>query len=216
MLNIAYTLAPRNKPTINKSIKSLRKAWFKQTLYIYAEPWQYDIEDKDVILEIHEEKKWAFVNYDYVLRTLKDKWDFLWIIQDDYVVRSWIKTAINKIMKDKEFWFYNMMLDWRNSTEIYKYGWNDKRIWRWTVWACFIFRNEVIDNILIHPFYTRHLYFYCLKKNQQIDSCIWETLKQMNLPTYFHSHSFVAHIWEESTLWHKDPHLWVFFFKKFE
>jgi len=37
-LLIGMTLAPRENPTVNKSLKSLRKAGVKDKIYIFAEP----------------------------------------------------------------------------------------------------------------------------------------------------------------------------------
>ncbi len=212
-LQIACTLCPRDNPTINKSIKSLRDVWFTNTIYIYAEPWEYNIEDQNIIITIHDQNKWCFRNFDYVMNQNKEN-KYLFIFQDDYIFRQWIKEEIEKIISEwKDFTFYNFILDWRSATYIFQDGWNDTNIWRWLIWACFLFKDPKI--ILNHEFYINHLTRYVPRRNQQIDACIWEIWRQIDIPCYLPSKSFVAHIWE-STIGHSDDKLWIFFEKTYE
>lgn len=210
-LSIAYTLTPRFDPTINKSIESLRNAWFTEKVYIYAEPWEYSIKDKNTELIIHEDKKGCFLNFDYLLRQHKDD-EYLFYMQDDYLIRKGAKEQMEAIIKNWwDFWYYNFILDWRIGNYVRYNGWNNVINAGWNmIWAGFLLKN--IKRILEHPFYNKHLSNYVPKRNQQIDACIWQIWKELWLPCYIPSHSYIAHI-GASTIGHSDPRLWIFFKK---
>lgn len=206
-MNICITLAPRAKQTVNHCIESLRKAWIENKIYIFAEPWKYIIKDKNIELKIHEKKMWCFLNYDYVLRKMFRKKKYLRIVQDDYHFRKWTKEELEHIISDKKkFGFYNMYLagqhvkyiTWNNIREDSRFGWH-------SVWACYVMKKWVIKQLLNHKFYLHHKEVYVPTIwNQQIDACIWECFKQMELATYYPITSWAAHIGEESTIWHTD------------
>lgn len=209
MIKFITTLVERQKPTINKSLKSLRDVWITDTVYIYAEPWNYNIEDNNYKLILNKTKKGCFINFDHSLKQSIN--GFVFSFQDDYTFRQWLKEELESIINSKQdFAYYNFILDYRVADKISKSGWNDVRNGWGNFWACFLFKD--IQRILNHPFYINHLKEYAPKRNQQIDSCIWQVGKELKLPCYLPSYSYVAHIWE-STIWHRDDKLWVFFKK---
>jgi len=209
-IKFVVTLIEREKPTINKSIQSLRDCWINETIYIYAEPWTYQIEDNNIKLEINEVKRWCFMNFDYSIKQNKDK-EYVIYFQDDYIFRQWFKEELEKIISEwKDFAYYNFILDYRVADVISRQGWNDIRNGWSNIWACYLFNN--IERIINHPFYANHLKTYIPKRNQQIDACIWQIGKELWLPCYLPSYSYIAHIWE-STIGHSDNKLWVFFKK---
>jgi len=214
-LTIVYTLAPRTPDTINESIKSLRANWIDNKIFISAEPWKYKIKDKNVDMIIHKKKKWCFLHYDWVLNQKKFlKTKYLFIIQDDYVFSERINELVK--FKDKWFWFYNFYLSEQLLNTIPRIWRNDIRFGWSTAWACFLFDTEMIPKIISSFFYQNHKNEYVKKiKNQQVDSCIWETCKLLNLKTYFPSISYCKHIWE-SVIWHSDWTLWLFNFAQCE
>lgn len=210
MIKYITTLVERKNPTINKSLNSLRASWITDKVYIYAEPWTYNIDDSNYELLMNETKKGCFINFDYSIKQSIDS-DYIFTFQDDYIFRQWIKEEIERIIESKEdFLYYNFILDYRVADKIFKEWWNNTG-WGWSnIWACFLFKD--IKKIINHSFYKNHLSDYAPKRNQQIDSCIGQVWKELWSPCYIPSYSYVAHIWE-STIWHKDDKLWVFFKK---
>lgn len=214
-ITFVYTTAPRGEDTLNESIRSLRKAGIKNKIYISAEPWKYNIKDKNVKITIHKKRKWCFLHYDWVLNNkeyLKTK--YLFIIQDDFVFSDRIK-ELNKF-NDEWFGFYDFYLSDQIFPFINKVWRNDVRFGWSTAWACFLFDTKVLPKIINSYFYQNHKNDYVIRvKNQQVDSCIWESCKLLNLRTYFTSLSYCKHIWE-SVIWHTDPYFWKFNFAQCE
>ena len=205
-ISVWMTLAPREKEEVNQTIASFRKVWFKNKIHIYAEPWEYNIKYKNIELNIHKEKKGCFKNFDYTFKQLiKKKTDYILILQDDFLIQKWAKKNIEKVIsvQGEKFWFISLNTRhyWNYlEEELYKKWWNQNTLgWRFSP-AFFLFSRWGARQIVKHPFYINHLENY--KKNQQVDSCIWETCKQLWLEMYNHNPSLSIQRWETSTLWH--------------
>ena len=204
-LTIVITLAPRWIPTVNECIKSLRDSGINNKVYIVAEPGEYIIEDENTELIIHETRKWCFVNYDWVLKNYGHHNEYLWILQDDFEARNGIIEWLLDATTDKKYWFYDMFLHRRHSKQIEHEGRNNISAWWHSCGACYVFHKPMIDKILEHPFYKRHLTEYVVKVgNQQVDACIGETCSQLKLRTYYPSYSYVRHMGKHSTINHAD------------
>lgn len=203
------TYNPRNPETINQSIESFRQAGILDPIYVFAEPNTHEFKDNNLFIIQNTEKRGCFLNFDYMLKYFQELKEPLFTFQSDYIARQGIKEELERIEKSNEdYAYYNFILDWRSANYIKKQGWNDVKNGWYQIWACFLFKD--IQRIINHPFYQKHLTEYVPKKNQQIDACIWEVGKQLWLPCYLPSHSYIAHIWE-STIGHNDKNLWVFF-----
>ena len=210
-LTIVITLAPRWIPTVNECIKSIRDAWILNRIYIAAEPGEYIIEDDNTELLIHETRKWCFVNYDWVLKNYGHLTEYLWILQDDFEARKGIIEWLLDATTDRRYWFYDMFLHRRHAKQIEHEGRNNIIAGWHSCGACYVFHKPMIEKIMTHPFYIRHLTEYVVKVgNQQVDACIWEVCSQLKLRTYYPSYSYVRHLGRHSTINHSDRALGEF------
>lgn len=203
---IAITTAPREIPTINACIKALRRAGYKDTIYIFAEPGDLNISAENVEIHIHTEKKGAFNNYDYVLNWFLGKEDDeLLIMQDDLIVCC---DFLEKIKQAPAHFGYLNLLTVAEHPEVTKivpkHGWNRCYIGRWAWGACYLMKKEVIEKILKNDYYINHKSGKSDgNKGEMIDGCISQCLKLMDLPMYYHNPSITQHIGVSSTLNHE-------------
>lgn len=206
-LVIWLTIAPRKVPTINACIKSLRDAGIDNRIYIFAEPWQYHIKDKNVKIIKNKKQLWCFRNYhNMVSQLVKFDGDYIATIQDDFIFDKSLWQKIEDILNYPfHFWYVNLHTRPRLEKFMYKNWWNNIKLW-WKAWGmCYMYKKEVLSKIIEHPFYQSHLHTY--KANQQIDACISEVLLQMGMPMYYYNPSLSIHIWD-SVIWHKDYIPW--------
>lgn len=207
MIKFWVTYSPRKIETIDKSIQSLRDCGINDTIYIFAEPSDYQFKDTNIEIIKNQTKLWCFRNFDNMLRNIDS--EYILSFQDDYIFRKGFKEELESIDLNQEFSYYNFILDYRVANYITKEGWNDVRNGWNNIWACYLLKPK---QILESKFYNNHLTNYVPRRNQQIDSCIWEVWKELNKPCYLPSYSWIAHIWE-SLIWHTDEKLWEFFKK---
>jgi len=205
-LLIGMTLAPRENPTVNKSLKSLRKAGVKDKIYIFAEPWEYNIEDKNVEVVMNKKKLWCFKNFNNAMeQLLKMDSEYIFFTQDDYEYFWDVSKELEDLIKDKsDFWYYNFTSRPKLNNRIYKQWWQNLYYdlgW----WVCWLLKSSVIKNIMNSYLYINHLYTYT--KNKQIDLVIPHICSIAWLSTYYHNPSFTTHIWE-TTIGHLDRDLW--------
>lgn len=214
---IGITTIFNRQKELNDCIKSLRDAWIKEIVYIYAEPapeWKkYVINDNNIELNINKEVLWCFRNFNNMIISLLEKWtDYIWLWQDDFVYSKDIKEKIDDIMKWWEmFWYYAMHTRPRMEKYIYKNWWNQVNLWWYAWWMNYVMSNKIASTMVKHPFYQNHLMTYT--KNQQVDSCISYILEMMWLPMYYHNPSLSYHKWD-STIWHIDRYEWNIFHKE--
>jgi hypothetical protein len=89
---IGMTLAPRENETVNKSIKSMRDAGVQNLIYLYCEPGEYDISDKNVEVKMNNEQLGCFKNFDNMVKDLLSMGSkYIFVTQDDYLYepRMW-------------------------------------------------------------------------------------------------------------------------------
>ena len=202
---IGMCLAPRDKKTVNKCIKSLRDAGITNTIYIQAEPWSPTPSDDNVEVQYNLQKLWCLKNHNKLLERLNRKeWTHIFLIQDDYEFAENTKNKIETIVNTKQdfgrYGFHssrfhkpNLVRDWRNQTN---YG-----IKEWRV--CYLMEQDKVNAMLQSSYWQDVVENY--KPNQQVDGHISEFMKGVNLPMYVHNPSLAKHIGETSTVWH-DSH----------
>lgn len=217
-LFLAMTLAPRQQWEHNETIKKMREAWLNGKITIFAEPWEYEIEDENINLIIHKEKKGCFKNFDFTLKEcLKTGAEYFLIMQDDCRLSPDVLKRIKKIITARwdKFGFISMNTTQIKSyieTEIYKQGWNSNEWWWWFCPAVFLFSKWWAEQIIKHSFYINHLENYV--KNKQIDWCIWETCKQLWLEMYNHNPSNSIQKGKTSTIGHNGALIQKTYWKK--
>lgn len=210
---IWYTLAPRAEAYINKSIRSFRDAWFFEKIYIYAEPWEYSIEDDNFEIIVNKNKLWCFKNYHNALTQLiKKNKEYVWVMQDDFIIMPEAKTKIAEFLLDvSEFWYVSINTPFR-FPDIHCMWWNISNMGRWARPANYIMKTQTAIEMQAFTFYVNHLENY--EENKQVDACVSECMKQMGKTMYYHNPSLSVHIGKESSIGHDDNDIW-FRYRKF-
>lgn len=206
MFIVGMTLAPRKKETYNETIRSFRKAWFKEKLHIFAEPWKYQIFDKNIEFIENKTTLWCFKNYDFMLNQLiKKNGDHIITLQDDWIFNKNTRDIIlNKIEDD--YWFINLMTNHRIKDNLYKEWRNELNSWRYekwnslnNCWSWFLMKKNNVKKLISHDFYKNH---YLNWINKRSDVTTAEVFRRLWLKRLYHNPSLVAHTWKESTIGH--------------
>ena len=207
-LSIGMVTAPRDGVHINDAIKSLRDAGFENKIFIYAEPGSVKPEDENIEWIEHEDKQWCFKNHDFAFRhLLLQDTEYIWLTQDDRIHHTEIRKVIDDIMKSQmKFWYYNTSTRKGKEHLLTRNWWNKINEWWKSRAVSYIMRKEVVAQMLAHPFYHNHLVTY--KPNQQVDSCVSETMLLLGYNTYLHNPTLSYHIGNYSTIGHIDNFKW--------
>ena len=199
-LSVAVITAHREIPTLKYSIASLRK-WFKEKLYIYAEPAKYELSANDFIMEVHKNKKGCFKNFDYALKQLlKKENDYILVVSDDVVYYREIDKIIKDVIETNLDGVYCLFANKGNVTSN-TFGWNEINQ-GWNNWnGLYLMNKKTAEMIVNSETYIDHLENYAA--NKQIDACIGLCCKVLEIPMYFHNPSLSYTIGVTSTINHK-------------
>lgn len=209
-MTISVTTAPRNIPTIEKSILSLRYSGFKQQLHIFSEPYSpQPKKDKNYIWHNNPKTKGCFNNFHdsigWLLENTQDQYYML--CQDDVVYQRHIKKYIRDIKGVQTFY---LATEWGNNLDKPK-GWHlydqpDNHICFWGA-CCYVIDRTTLEHIFTHPSFKAHLIHANNPENKKCD-CIVNTICSADkIPFYYHSPSLTDHIGKTSTLRHIIGHV---------
>lgn len=206
-------LAPRNNPTIRRTIESFRKVFGDDMIYIFAEPTSlpYDLDGiKNISILKNNTRLGDVKNYENALSFLykETKADFICVLEDDLLFHPDARTILtDTIAKLKnKFGYLSLRTDTCSGIYVTKPGWNDvsvngaQRVGRWLTGNVFLYPRDVVRQILEHPYYINHTNTY--KRQNASDCQIAETVKQLWLKTLYHNPSLTIHTGNTSTLWH--------------
>lgn len=207
MIDIGMLTAPRKIPTLQRSLTSLRASGFRQRVHLFAEPGGMELENKEhVFLHQNMTQLGCFKNFNQALTfLLRDTVQpYLLILSDDILYPRNLQSYLQRSLKEApaDFGYYALLSlnhDVFLLPEV-KEGWNQTFL-GWESWGgLFLMKRESAQRLWEHPFYQDHLNHY--QKNEQIDACVSECFKLMDLPMYLHVPSLTEHIGETSTLEH--------------
>ena len=207
MIDIGVITSPRELPTLNISIKTLRKAGYTGTINIFSEPGLVKVDGGDINIFVHKKKMGAFRNYDYALEFLLVNGNnpLVCVLEDDYIYSPDLMDKIkdiNEFSKRAEFGYFNVFTNGyhpRASELFVKEGWNKVEL-GWHAWGVgYIFRRDKVKSIREHPYYQEIL----AERNQQIDGTISEVCLRQGLAMYYHNPSLSYSIGYSSTLGHE-------------
>ncbi len=207
-ITIGFVTSPREFPTYNESIQSIREAGFTTLIYVFAEPGEYYFKDNNLKIIQHEEKLGCFKNHNFALEYLKNNANtkFIWLFQDDGLLTKNINSLMNFLssLDIKQIGYVNPYTGYNTARKL-KISKNNQEWYEshlgWDSWGvCYIIPTQQLELLLNHPFYINHLLNY--KKNQQVDACISQSFREMNLLRYYHNPSLVDHISTTSTIGH--------------
>jgi hypothetical protein len=190
-IDIGIITAPRELPTLDYSIKSLRKYLPNCYLNIFAEPGRLETEAYKMNILVNREVLGALHNYNNALNWILKHGEkpYIWITEDDYVYNSLLVRRLDEVLShDKEFGYFNLFTNYWNPalpnpmTE----GWADLRLGYWDAWGMnYVMRRDVARRLVVSKTWNEYLN----TTNKNIDGAISETFKQMDLPMWFHNPS---------------------------
>ena len=204
-IDIGIITAPRELPTLDYSVRSLRKFLPDCYLNIFAEPGRLEIEAYKMNILVNREQLGALHNYNNALNWILKygKKPYIWITEDDYVYNSLLIRRLDEVlMHEGEFGYFNLFTNYWGPAlpNPMAEGWTDLRLGYYDAWGMnYIFKRETAKRLVESK--TWKTYLETTKKN--IDGAISETFKQMDLPMFFHNPSPSCTCGVISTLGHE-------------
>lgn len=203
-IDIGIITAPRELPTLDYSIKSLRKFIPNCYLNIFSEPGRIEIEANNMDIIVNREKLGALANYNNALMWILKygKKPYIWITEDDYVYNSTIINRLEEAVNyNGDFGYFNMFTNYWNPAlpNPMAEGWSDLRLGYYQAWGmCYVIPRKAAERLVKDETYINYL--NTTKKS--IDGAISETFKRMDLPMFFHNPSPTCTCGIISTLGH--------------
>ncbi len=206
MIEIGMITAPRKKPTIDLSMKYLRKAGFQEHVTVFAEPGDYKINYPNYTIKKNKVKLGCFKNYHNALSQVvnTDK-DYVLIVADDFIYNKLTYKHVLKAINSMDNYAYLALFTPHGMKhppcQIRGKGWVKVNMgWGAAFGGIRIMKTEIAKQIITHDYYLNHLENY--EKNQQIDHCIPQVCFELGLDQYFHVPSLADHIGKHSTIGH--------------
>lgn len=200
--DIGIITAPRQLPTLNISVKSLRSTGVKNRLLICAEPGPLSIDDHNYIIQSNEERLGCFRNFHNCLtRLLELDNDYLLVLSDDIIYHSRLPYYLMEIIDNGYIDGYHALFTHAGQPHIISHPyWNEIEV-GWGAWCgLYVMRKSVVREMIDTEFYQNHLNNYT--KNEQIDACVSECMRLMKRKMFCHNPSLSYTIGYSSTLNH--------------
>lgn len=128
--------------------------------------------------------------------------DYVAVFSDDVEYRlGWVDIALEKLQEDNlGFVSCYVPREIKHRFRL-RNGWTKiNKGWAGTYGGGYVFKRDVAQKILEHPFVIKHRDNY--KKNQQIDHAIPQAVYEMGLDQWFYVPSLMNHIGYSSTIGH--------------
>lgn len=203
MIDFGIITAPRKQSTVQQSLDSAL-ACGMEDITVFAEPGVEELNGKHKRIN-NKDRLGAFNNHHSALKHLLTGHNpYVCVLLDDMIYsRNAYAIVLKALEEDKMPFGYYAMITINhdvNNEGISGSGWKQTNA-GWDCWGgLFVMRKDIARKLIAHPFYDNHLKTYTA--NQQIDACISETFKRMELPMYMHLPSLAQHIGETSTIGH--------------
>lgn len=204
---IAITTAPRPRPTLQKTIQSLRRAKFDQPIHIFAEPDSVYIANNQLTYHENDDTLGAFRNYHRALKWLLDNTDdqYIMVCQDDIALNRNARYKLEEFLREQpkkmETTGYISLYLSRHHKDLGKYkGFNEHKIdWHPCFWGalCYVFTRHGLKALLDNQEYKEY------RRNEKIDCIICHCFLQMGFRMWYHSPSLVDHTGNHSTMGHR-------------
>lgn len=204
-INFGIITAPRELPTLDYSIRSLRRQLPDCYINIFAEPGRLEIDAYKMNILVNRETLGALANYNHALNWMLNhgKKEYIWISEDDYVYNSTIKARLSEALSySDEFGYFNMFTNYWNPAlpNPMSEGWTDLAMGYYDAWGMnYIFQRKTAERLAESE--TWKHFVATTKKN--IDGAVSESLKQMGLKMFFHNPSPTCTCGVISTLGHE-------------
>lgn len=204
-IDIGIITAPRELPTLEYSIRSLRKFIPDCYLNIFAEPGRLEIEAVKMNILVNTERLGALHNYNNALNWILKfgKKPYIWITEDDYVYNSTIVQRLEEAVNyEGEFGYFNLFTNYWNPAlpNPMPEGWTDLNLGYYDAWGMnYLLSRETAKKLVQSETYQNYL--ATTKKN--IDGAVSQSLKNMGLKMFFHNPSPTCTCGIISTLGHE-------------
>ena len=202
MVDLAVITCPRDLPTLDVSIRSLRSVGYEGNIKIFSEPGPVRLDACYIQLFQHAQTMGAFGNYDFALRWLlkHGKNRLVCVLEDDYIYNDRLMSLLVEIDSKENFGYYNLFTNrLQPGLGELEPGWSETRL-GWHSWGVgYVFDREILPAIIGHEVYQRTL----KERNKNIDAAVSESCLQLDLPMFVHNPSACYSIGYTSTLGHK-------------
>lgn len=196
---IAIITAPREQPTLERTIKSIREAGYQyEPIFIFAEPGVERYIADNVVTFTHQTKLGHFANYKNSLRWMRDNTphDLVLMCEDDVEFAKDSKSYVThglKTIGTKDIGYFSLYTPVHNANLIADkvIGWNEANLYdhAWGALAYLVPKDSLIN--------VEQMPGSCADR----DFTVW--LNRQNLKTYHHLPSLAKHIGITSTLRHE-------------
>jgi hypothetical protein len=207
-LAIAMTTAPRPRPTLLTSLKSLRAAGFVEDVHLLAEPGTFDRvrrpHDARTIEHENSSTRGCFRNWKRAVKRLLSRTSAPWllVVQDDATWVPWAADVLRAQLiarHDVRTGVLSPYVTGKDVAPTFDDGWNECRV-GWTFWGALAFAmpRAAAEDLLRHPRFTQH------RGTQQVDAVVSASMLDLGRPIYVHVPSLVDHVGDTSTVGHDD------------
>jgi len=190
-IDFGIITAPRELPTLDYSVRSLRKHLPDCYLNIFAEPGRLEVEAYKMNILVNRERLGALANYNNALNWILKygKKPYVWITEDDYVYNSLIVKRLEEAVSyDGEFGYFNLFTNYWNPAmpNPISEGWTDLQFSYYQGWGMnYLMSRE--SAIKLSKSETWRNYLETTKKN--IDAAVTDTFYKMGLKMFYHNPS---------------------------
>jgi len=204
-IDFGIITAPRELPTLDYSVRSLRKFLPDCYLNIFAEPGRIEVDAYKMNILVNREKLGALHNYHNALTWILKygKKPFIWITEDDYVYNSTIIQRLEEAVNyEGEYGYFNMFTNYWGPAfpNPMPEGWSDLRLGYYDAWGmAYVIPRVSAEKLVKNETYINYL--DTTKKN--IDGAISESFKRMGMKMFFHNPSPTCTCGIISTLGHE-------------
>jgi hypothetical protein len=202
-LAIAMTTAPRKEPTVKRSIASLRRAGFEETVHVFAEPGSFGHglpEDPKLEIHMNDVKRGCFQNWKYAVTKMLELSPAPWIliVQDDAIWQRGSADILKSrmaVQQDRRTGFLSLYASSANVKGNFQRGWNATDA-GWGFWGAvaLCLKRVAAEELLQQKHFVAH------KGPQQVDAIVAKSMLALKRPCYIHVPSMVDHIGNTSTI----------------
>lgn len=201
-IDFAIITAPREVPTLEYSVKSLR-ALLNCYITIFSEPGRIQIDGAKMDIILNREKMGALRNYDQAIRFLlkHGKKPYICILEDDYIYNSTLCDRLSEVISyEGEFGYFNLFTNANNPLlKVMERGWKPMNLGWHDAWGvAYVYRRRTLEHLLMFETYIEAFE----RTDRNIDAVVSESLKQMGLDMFYHNPSPVCSFGIVSTLGH--------------
>ena len=205
-LAIAMTTAPRPRPTLERTLASLRRAGFDEEVHLFAEP-SSSLTGLDDRVRVHANARChgCYGNWrqaaSYLLTRTSASW--LLVLQDDGVwlpdAAAVLRAGLAARGQEDRVGFLSPYVTAKDVGPTFMDGWNLYQ-GGWNLWGALALclRRDAAEDLLRHKRFLGH------RDQHGVDAVVAASMIDLGRSSFVHVPSLVDHIGETSTIGHDD------------